>query len=180
MKKRLGFWVAFTCVVYLFTTTAYAEALVSDAAKKAHEHVEAKEHGSKAAKKPTPEDKCPVCGMAAGTDEKWVAQIAFKDDLYVFFDGAKDMFKYLLDMKKYNPAKTKEDIAEVYVTDYYSVEAIDAHHAYFVIGSDVKGPMGAELVPFKKEDEAKKFLTDHKGQKIVQIKDVTLELVQGL
>ena len=30
--------------------------------------------------------------------------------------------------------------------------------AFYVIGSNVYGPMGEELIPFKNEDEAKKFM----------------------
>jgi nitrous oxide reductase accessory protein NosL len=35
------------------------------------------------------------------------------------------------------------------VTDYYRVQRIDAHKAYYVVGSDVLGPMGHELIPLE-------------------------------
>jgi hypothetical protein len=40
----------------------------------------------------------------------WLAQMVFKDGSSAHFDGAKDMFKYLFNLKKYNPSKTTEDI----------------------------------------------------------------------
>ena len=40
------------------------------------------------------------------------------------------------------------------------------------MGSDVFGPMGRELIPFVKESEARDFLQDHKGKKILRFSDV--------
>ena len=34
----------------------------------------------------------------------WTSQILFKDGSYAVFDGAKDMFKYYLGLKKFNPS----------------------------------------------------------------------------
>lgn len=71
-----------------------------------------------------------------------------------FFDGAKDLFKFLLDPARYAPGHRKEDLAGIYVTDFYNLERIDARKAYFVVGSDVLGPMGHELVPLASKADA--------------------------
>ena len=97
----------------------------------------------------------------------WVSAVTFNDGSHAFFDGPKDMFKYLVDLKRYNPSKQAGDIDSVYVTDYSSVSSIDGKKAWYVTGSDVKGPMGKELVPFEKESDAKAFLKDHKGKKLL-------------
>ena len=110
----------------------------------------------------------------------WVAEIIFKDGSYAVFDGTKDMFKYYFDMGKYNPSKKQLDIDSIYVTDYYTLTFIDGHKAYYVIGSDVYGPMGREFIPFKKEEDAKGFMKDHKGQKILMFKDITTEVLKTL
>ena len=68
--------------------------------------------------KPSPKDKCPVCGMFVAKYPDFVAEIVFKDGSYAVFDGAKDMFKYYLDLKRFNPAKKPADIRSIYVTDY--------------------------------------------------------------
>jgi len=130
--------------------------------------------------KPSPKDKCPVCGMFVAKYPDWVGEIIFKDGTVFFFDGAKDLFKYAFNLKKYNPKKDKEHIAAIYVTDYYTVNLINAHDAYYVIGSDVYGPMGRELIPFETKPDSEEFLRDHKGKKIIRFEAVTPELIDSL
>ena len=141
----------------------------------------------------TKKDKCPVCGMFVWKYPKWAVQIAFKDGTYVSFDGPKDMFKYYLDMKKYNPSKGPEDISSIWVKDYYTVKWIDAREAFFVEGSDVLGPMGLELIPQSSKRNAKQFVKDHvgerlsggiklihEGKKIYRFEEVDRDLIEGL
>jgi nitrous oxide reductase accessory protein NosL len=130
--------------------------------------------------KPAPRDKCPVCGMFVAKFQDWNAEIIFKDGSYAVFDGAKDMFKYYLELKRYNPSKTLGDIDSIYATDYYDLTLIDGTKAFFVIGSDVHGPMGRELIPFKEEGGARDFLKDHKGKAVLKFKEVTLEVIKKL
>ncbi len=137
------------------------------------------------AEEPTPHkaakaDKCPVCGMFVAKYPDFLAQVIFRDDSYALFDGAKDMFKYYFNLKKYNPSKELSDIAVIYVTDYYSMKPTDGRKAYYVFESNVFGPMGRELIPFEKEPEAKEFLVDHAGKKLIRFDDVTPELIKGL
>lgn len=125
-------------------------------------------------------DRCPVCGMFVYKYPKWVAQIYFRDDSTYFYDGAKDMFKHIFDTGKYSPGKTADMITEIFVTDYYEVELIDAKSAFYVIGSDVLGPMGHELLPFKDLESAQEFMQDHKGKSIIRFNEVTPELIESL
>jgi nitrous oxide reductase accessory protein NosL len=110
----------------------------------------------------------------------FIAVIRFKDGTYAFFDGAKDMFKYYLNLQKYNPNKKPADIASLRVTDYYDLSMIDGLKAFFVVGSDVYGPMGRELIPFSKEADAREFLKDHKGKSLFGFQEVTPALIQTL
>jgi nitrous oxide reductase accessory protein NosL len=130
--------------------------------------------------KPSSKDKCPVCGMFISKYTDWTAQIIFKDGSYAMFDGVKDMMKYYFNLKKYNPSKTISDMDSMYVTDYYSLAIIDGFKAYYVSGSDTLGPMGRELIPFAKEADAKGFLKDHKGKRILMFKDITPEIIKTL
>jgi copper chaperone NosL len=125
-------------------------------------------------------DRCPVCGMFVYEYAKWVARVVFKDGSAYFYDGAKDMFKHIFNVAKYTPGRSPENIAEIHVTDYYDVELIQAKDAYYVIGSDVLGPMGHELVPFKNQSSAQEFLRDHKGRSILRFQDVTEDVIQSL
>jgi copper chaperone NosL len=128
----------------------------------------------------TPRDKCPVCGMFVAKYPDFVAQIVFKDGTHAFFDGVKDMMKYYFNLPKYNPAKNQNDIALILVTDYYSMKLVNGFQAFYVIGSDVYGPMGKELIPFKDEAAAQEFKIDHKGTSILAFKDITVATIKPL
>ena len=130
--------------------------------------------------KPISKDKCPVCGMFPAKYPDFLAEILFKDGSYAIFDGTKDMFKYYLNLKKYNPKKRLQDIDSIYVTDYYNLTLIDGYRAFYVMGADVYGPMGKELIPLQKEADAKEFMKDHKGQSTLRFKEITYEMVKGL
>lgn len=126
--------------------------------------------------KPGKGEKCPVCGMFAYKYPDWVAEIVFQDGSREVFDGAKDLFRYLFDMRRFGGSKSREAVAAVFVTDYYTLEPIDAKPAVFVIGSDVYGPMGKELIPFARREDAEEFLRDHGGTRIVAFDGVEREL----
>lgn len=130
--------------------------------------------------KPSPKDRCPVCGMFVAKYPDFLAEILFKDGTYVFFDGTKDLFKYYFNLEKYAPSKTITQIDRIYVTEYYSLDMIDGYEAYYVIGSDIYGPMGKELVPLANEEDAKAFLADHMGKSILRFSEITQDLIEGL
>jgi copper chaperone NosL len=88
--------------------------------------------------------------------------------------------KYLLDLKKYEPGRSRNDIQAMGVTDYYGTQRIDALSASYVVGSDVLGPMGHELVPHDSPEEAREFMADHKGRRVLRFADVTAALLAGL
>jgi nitrous oxide reductase accessory protein NosL len=126
------------------------------------------------------DDKCPVCGMFVYKYPKWVAQIYYGDTLYSF-DGVKDMMKFYFEPKKWGKYENKkENITKILVTDYYSQKVIDGTKAYFVIGSDVAGPMGNELIPFEQESDAKTFSSDHNGKSIVRFDKIVEKEVYKL
>jgi len=122
---------------------------------------------------PSAKDKCPVCGMFVAPYPNWLGVIVYKDGGRFFFDGPKDLFTYYLAPEKYGSARKPADIADIYVKDYYSVTAIDGRKAFYVIGSDVRGPMGKELVPFAKKADADGFLKDHHGRKVLSFDEIT-------
>ncbi len=149
-----------TAVLLLTVTTAFAAPLL--------------------APPPAAKDKCPVCGMFVAKYPDWVVVATFKDSTSLYFDGAKDFFTYYHNMKKYTPAKNQSSISSVTVKDYYHLKQIDAFKSSFVIGSDVYGPMGKELVPFEKPTDAQAFQKDHMGKRILQFKDVTPAVLKTL
>ncbi len=130
--------------------------------------------------KPSKQDKCPVCGMFVHKYPDWVGEIVFKDGKTVFFDGPKDLFKYYFSLQKYAPGKSLGDISAIYVSEYYDMKSIKAEDAFFVVGSDVYGPMGRELIPLSSKAEAETFTADHKGKTILRFKDVNRETIEKL
>ena len=129
---------------------------------------------------PPQKEKCPVCGMFVSLFPDWNARIELKDSTHATFDGAKCMFKFYLDIEKYHPRKNKNDVTGISVKDYYSKASIDALLAYHVIWSDVYGPMGHEPIPFEKEADAKQFLKEHKGKKILRFNGINSKLIRSL
>ncbi len=129
---------------------------------------------------PAPGDTCPVCGMFVAKYPEWIATVLYHDGHAHHFDGAKDLFKYLLDLPKYAPGHRDEDIAAVGVTEYYGLTRIDAHTAWYVIGSDVLGPMGHELVPLATEADAGEFMADHQGVAVYRFEGVNGVLLEHL
>jgi copper chaperone NosL len=131
-------------------------------------------------RKSGPKDKCPVCGMFVVKYPDFVAQIQFRDGTASWFDGTKDMFKFYLNMSRYAPGKKTTDVAAVFVTSYYDLSLVDGLTACYVIGSDVYGPMGRELIPFTRETEARDFMKDHHGKAMIRFRDVTPAILKTL
>jgi len=130
--------------------------------------------------KPSAADKCPVCGMFVSKYPDFSAQIIFKDDTYAVFDGTKDMFKYYMNPAKFTPGRKASDFDYIYVTDYYSLKPINGFTAFYVMGSDIYGPMGRELIPFEKAGDAAEFKKDHKGTSILKFGEISPTIVKGL
>jgi len=129
-------------------------------------------------------DKCPVCGMFVYKNPKWAAFIYYEKDgksEYLAFDGVKDMMKFYFEPVKWGKYENiKNNIKKIVIRDYYTLKPVLAESAWYVVGSDVWGPMGNELIPFKTEAAAKNFLRDHKGKKILRFSEITKELVYKL
>jgi len=115
--------------------------------------------------------KCPICGMFIAKYPKWVATI--KDNNHIhYFDGVKDMMKFIF-------LKNKKFI-DIKVTDYYTINGIDAFNAFYVYGSNIYGPMGNELIPFNNLEKAKEFLKNHSGKKILKFNEITKKIIYSL
>ena len=121
------------------------------------------------------EHRCANCGMLTSKYPNWEEIIVLSSGDTLYFDGPRCMFFTLL-----NSDKTSGGIKTVKVKDYYTLNYIDGENAFYVIGSDVMGPMGKELIPFVSEEAAKQFLKDHQGERIIRFNDVNLQLIKQL
>lgn len=118
-----------------------------------------------------PRERCPVCGMFVAQYPEWIATIVLENGEQLFFDGAKDMLRYYFALP--NGPVTRENIQGVFVTEYYSARYTPADEVFFVLGSDVYGPMGAELIPVRGQQHAETFMKDYNGNRIVTFAEVT-------
>jgi copper chaperone NosL len=131
---------------------------------------------------PTPQarDTCPVCGMRVARYPAWIATIVFQDGSAAHFDGPKDLFKYLLNLERYAPQRSTAEISVIAVTEYYGLRRMDARTARYVVGSDVLGPMGHELIPLATQADAEAFLAEHGGTQILEFAEITPEWLKTL
>ncbi len=124
--------------------------------------------------------RCSVCGMYLAKYPDWVTQIHYDDlEKTRFFDGVKDMMAYYFRPERYNDTPPGI-IKDLFVKDYHSHAWLSAKEAFYVVGSDVFGPMGYELIPFSSKEAAQKFLKEHKGQEVLSFGEITLQLVEAL
>ena len=124
---------------------------------------------------PGPKDRCATCGMFVAKYPSWVATIVYIDGSYRYFDGPKDLFRF---RSKNETTAVRE--AEIWVTDYYTTKPLKARDAVFVRGSDVLGPMGAELVPLASVELAESFRTDHGGEAPLTFDQVDAAVLRSL
>lgn len=122
---------------------------------------------------------CGVCGMYPARYEQWQTQMIFSNGDMVPFDGCKDMFKYLLNMKEYSNTHTRQDLAVAWVKDFNTGKWINAKDAYFVVASSEMGPMGKELIPFGSMTAAQEF-KQNKGGMLKHFHEINMEVVEKL
>ncbi len=123
---------------------------------------------------------CGVCGMFVQRHPDWLAVLELDSAPAQFFCGPKDLFKFVHFPGRYLPDIPRKTIRAIYLKDYYSLEVIDGKTAYFVIGSDVRGPMGNDLVPFARREDAEGFLQDHDGRRLLPFAEITPALLREL
>jgi copper chaperone NosL len=123
-------------------------------------------------------DVCAVCGLSVSRHPEWAAEAVHEDGTQVFFDGPKDLFRYLRHPDHYAGERSKIEAA--FVTAYYDRVAVPARDALYVLGSDVVGPLGAELVPHRTREDAEEFMVDHQGRRILTYPEVGDGLLASL
>jgi nitrous oxide reductase accessory protein NosL len=128
---------------------------------------------------PAKTDRCAVCGMFVAKYKPWVAVVTIGETSH-YFDGCKCMFRYLQSPARYGADPKTIGAARIHVTDYYDTKLINGRKAFYVTGSDVLGPMGHELIPFKTRAEAEAFMADHKGKALLQFSEIEPATIKAL
>ncbi|MCL7486583.1 MAG: nitrous oxide reductase accessory protein NosL [Desulfobulbaceae bacterium] len=122
---------------------------------------------------------CGKCGMFPARYPQWQTQIIFADGTMTPFDGCKCMFDFLFNMDRFDKEHSSGDIAAVWVREFNTEDWIDARKAHYVIGSDKKGPMGKELIPFADAAAAESFQKEHSGE-AAPYEAITMETLKPL
>ncbi len=112
--------------------------------------------------------KCPLCSMYPARYPKFNCQIVFKDGGYEAFDSTIGLLVYL-----HFPDKTNiklKPVAGIYFKDYLKEGWLEADRAFFVTGSDIRGPMGVQFLPVDSEQAAEELKKQAKGKDIIHFK----------
>jgi len=125
------------------------------------------------------ETRCAVCGMFVAKYPNWVVTLTLSDGETKYFDGVKDMMVFYFAPQKYG-VKAGTTIGEITVADYYALTPVEAKKAFYVIGSDINGPMGHEFIPFASKSAAESFSKDHQGKEILTFEAITPEQVETM
>ena len=125
-------------------------------------------------KEPTEKDVCTVCGMPPAKHPEHNCQILAMDDSTLHFCSTQCMVNFNTDQSTYvkEPIKTKMAWVTLYSDGMYE----SALGSYYVVGSQVNGPMGKEAIPFKLKNNAEEFVKLH-GGKIVTFQQLSPALI---
>lgn len=127
--------------------------------------------------KPGKKDRCPVCGMFVYKYPKWMAGFVFKNGKKYFHCCPKCMLHNMNDISKYQPGKKCEQLELIWVTEYYTTQKMNARDVFFVIGTNLVGPMGLDLIPVKGMEAAENVKQDYNGKLILTIDKITPEII---
>ncbi|MCP3890839.1 MAG: hypothetical protein GY702_18495 [Desulfobulbaceae bacterium] len=114
--------------------------------------------------------ECPLCGMYPARYPDFQCQVLFEDGSYEAFDSAIGMLIYLLFQEKTDPKESAIDL--LYFKDYNKKSWIEANNTWFVVGSEIMGPMGVEFLPVDSKQAAEKLKIQEKGQEIIHYKNI--------
>ncbi len=118
---------------------------------------------------------CGNCGMPSQEYPQFHSKIKTEAGKEVWFCSTKCMFIATL-----KPKSILKNLAESQVMDYYDSKFISAKEAFYVTGSDVPGPMGADLIPHKSKEAAEEFMKEHKGKEILSFDEINMQVMKGL
>jgi len=118
----------------------------------------------------TTDGRCPLCGMKLDPASPWRAELVTAAGPVVF-----DTPRCALAAWR----RGKVDAKGVRVQEFYDQKWVDAAEVHFVLGSDVSGPMGADLVPVLR-GRSDKFMRDHAGERAVPLDSVTNDVIESV
>jgi nitrous oxide reductase accessory protein NosL len=117
------------------------------------------------------EERCKNCGMKIDRSSPWRAEITYANGTTASFDTP------ICALTVY--ARAPGDVRSLRVQEYYDRTWRDARDVRFMIGGDVAGPMGPDLVPVEPA-RVTKFIQDHGASRGVRLEEINDALLKKL
>ncbi len=113
--------------------------------------------------------------------KRFICEAKLQNGKTVQFVSMKSMIQVYWHQKHFLEVKLiSAKIKDMFVQDFRTGKKVNAKTAFYVVGSGIVGPNGANLVPFESIKSAKLFEKDYGGSKILSFKDISLHLIQLL
>lgn len=116
---------------------------------------------------------CPVCEMKIESDDGIRGALVFSGGKVVVFDHVAEFFRYLLSPDTFG--FTPKDLKKAFVLDHDSKKFIEAKDAIYAVGPEIDPMMGPQMEAFSKREDAEKFVSGTKGEKILAFSQVSLQ-----
>lgn len=117
--------------------------------------------------------RCAKCGMLVEDHPRWVAGA-------VTASGGEERFCCPRCMLAWHLSPRGKGSRDLWVTEYYAQQPTPVADVFFVMGSDVVGPMGKALVPIAGREAAERFRQDHRGSRLLQAGEITSERLREI
>ncbi len=114
--------------------------------------------------------RCKNCGMKIDPASSWRADLIDGETL-ISFDTPRCAFT------SWRSGKTHA--TDIRALDYYDRQWRKGAELKFVLGGDVIGPMGPDLVPVDPQ-RAPKFIEDHAADRAVATSEVTMDVLNSI
>ena len=116
-------------------------------------------------------ERCKHCGMKIDPTSAWRTELVGDDGKVTTFDTPRCALTSW--RSGATPAKS------IRVQEYYDRKERDGNDVRFIIGGDVLGPMGADLVPVD-PPRASKFIQDHAADRALRLDEITSAVLAGI
>ncbi|HSO19365.1 MAG TPA: nitrous oxide reductase accessory protein NosL [Desulfosarcina sp.] len=116
-------------------------------------------------------DRCPVCAMFAARYPRTAAAMTLTSGETFYFCTNGCLLRTWLRPMAYL-GRPRTAIARLTVRDYFSGRSVDAHHAVWVAGSDVVGPMGSAVVALEDAGQLNAFTRRHGAETVFRLDEL--------
>lgn len=125
---------------------------------------------------------CLVRKIALYKEPKWVAKIEIRNGKTVYFSSPKSLFEFYHQPGKWFDVgvKSERDFSKIVVTDYETLEPINAERAFYIYGSRAISPAGDDLVAIETKERAEAFSKKYGGKRIFKFDEVSDSLIRLL